>query len=199
LLAQLREGGAAQELSAARAAELLARARPVGAADREPKRLCGELLDEVRQLDKKLVELRQRTVAAVSESGTSVTKIYGVGPTCAAIFVGHTEGCTLRIQRLSSDNAGLPRSSPWAARSPSCSSATSWQCYSARWHDPGNPRPIVPCWPHWPDCSVVSGGVVSLVTPATLMRWHRDPVARSWTYPSSVHPSGCAFSPQKLV
>jgi len=92
LLAQLREGGAAQELSAARAAELLARARPVGAADREPKRLCGELLDEVRQLDKKLVELRQRTVAAVSESGTSVTKIYGVGPTCAAIFVGHTGG-----------------------------------------------------------------------------------------------------------
>jgi hypothetical protein len=35
------------------------------------------------------------------------------------------EGCTLRIHRLSSGSACLPRSSAWAARSRSCSSAGS--------------------------------------------------------------------------
>jgi len=92
LLAQLTEGGAPQELSAARAGEFLARVRPVGAADHERKRLCGELLDEIRHLDKMLVELRRRTLTAVAASGTTVTDIYGVGPTCAAILVGHTSG-----------------------------------------------------------------------------------------------------------
>jgi transposase len=92
LLAQLREGGAPQELSADRATEFLARVRPVGAADHERKHLCGELLDEIRHLDEQLAELRGRTVAAVSASGTTVTEIYGVGPACAAIIVGHTGG-----------------------------------------------------------------------------------------------------------
>ena len=31
-------------------------------------------------------------MAAVSASGTTVTDIYGVGPTCAAILVGHSGG-----------------------------------------------------------------------------------------------------------
>jgi transposase len=92
LLAQLREGGAPQQLSADRAAEFLARVRPGGAADSERKRLCRELLDEIRHLDQQLVGLRRRTVAAVSASGTTVTDIYGVGPACAAILVGHTGG-----------------------------------------------------------------------------------------------------------
>jgi pyruvate/2-oxoglutarate dehydrogenase complex dihydrolipoamide acyltransferase (E2) component len=69
LLAQLREGGAPQQLSADRAREFLARVRPGGAADSEGKRLCGELLDEIRHLDQQLVELRRRTVSAVSASG----------------------------------------------------------------------------------------------------------------------------------
>jgi hypothetical protein len=92
LLAQLREGGAPQELSADRAGEFLARVRPVGAADLERKRLCGELLDEIRHLDKMLADLRRRTVTAVAASATTVTDVYGVGPTCAAILVGHTGG-----------------------------------------------------------------------------------------------------------
>ncbi len=92
LLAQLQEGGAPQRLSADRAGEYLARVRPVGVADCERKRLCGELLDEIGQLDQKLAELRRRTAIAVAASATTVTDVYGVGPTCAAIFIGHTGG-----------------------------------------------------------------------------------------------------------
>lgn len=92
LLAQLREGGAPPRLSAERASEFLAQVRPVGVADRERKRLCGELLDEIRHLDQMLADLRQRTTTAVAASATTVADVYGVGPTCAAILVGHTGG-----------------------------------------------------------------------------------------------------------
>lgn len=102
--------------------------------------------------------------------------------------------------------AGLPRSSVWFVRSPSCSSvgsltscglglhptrktsrspccATSWQCYAVRSRGPvladrsrraGHSRPF----------SQSDRWGVFLVTPATLPRWHRDLVARSWTYPN---------------
>jgi transposase len=92
LLAQLREGGAPQELSADAAAEFLARVRPVGAANVERKRLCGEHVEEIRRLDDALIELRRRTVAAVNASGTTVTDVYGVGPIGAAILLGQTGG-----------------------------------------------------------------------------------------------------------
>ena len=92
LLAQLREGGASRGLSADRAAEMLRRIRPVGPADVERKRQCSEHLGELRRLDAQLVELRTRTVEAVSASATTVDEVHGVGPLGAAIIVGHTGG-----------------------------------------------------------------------------------------------------------
>ncbi len=92
LLAQLREGGATKGLSADRAAHLLRRIRPVGAADIERKRQCTEHLAELRRLDAQLVELRKRTVEAVLASGTTVSEVHGVGPLMAAVIVGHTGG-----------------------------------------------------------------------------------------------------------
>ena len=102
----------------------------------------------------------------------------------SAVPRSHREGCTLRIRALSSGFAGLPRSSAWAARSPSCSSAgsltsfgsalrptrrtsrspcsaTSWPCYVARWHGLGTPRPTAPCWPRWPGFSAAIAGASS--------------------------------------
>jgi transposase len=92
LLAQLREGGAPKDLSADRAAAYLATVQPAGPADVERKRICLELVDEIGHLDTQLTELRRRTVTAVTASATTVTDIYGVGATCAAIIVGHTGG-----------------------------------------------------------------------------------------------------------
>ncbi len=92
LLAQLREGGASKGLSTDRAAQLLRRIRPAGPADAERKRQCVEHLAELRRLDAQLVELRERTVEAVSASQTTVDEVHGVGPLMAAVIVGHTGG-----------------------------------------------------------------------------------------------------------
>jgi transposase len=92
LLAQLRAGGAPKALSAERAAELLADVCPAGGADDERKRICLDLVDEIGRLDRQLAELHRRTVTAVTASATTVTDVYGVGPTGAAIIVGHTGG-----------------------------------------------------------------------------------------------------------
>jgi transposase len=92
LLAQLQEGGLPRALSADRAAALLTATHPVGAADVERKRIGLELVDEISRLDTQLADLRRRTVAVVAGSATTVTDVYGVGPTCAAIIVGHTAG-----------------------------------------------------------------------------------------------------------
>lgn len=94
------------------------------------------------------------------------------------------EGCTHRICASSSGYAGLPRSSGWAVRSPSCSSAgsltssdsarrptrrtsrspcsdTNWPCYVVKWHVLGTRRPIAPCWPRSPVFSVAIAGASS--------------------------------------
>ena len=92
LLTQLREGGVPKALSADRASAVLTTVDPSGAADVERKRICLELVDEIGRLDTQLAELRRRTVTAVTASATTVTDVYGVGPTCAAIIVGHTGG-----------------------------------------------------------------------------------------------------------
>ncbi len=88
-MTQLREGGASKGLSADRAAEITRRIRPVGAADVERKRQCVEHLGELRRLDAQLVELRKRTVDAVSASDTTVVEVHGIGPLMAAVIVGH--------------------------------------------------------------------------------------------------------------
>jgi hypothetical protein len=95
--------------------------------------------------------------------------------------------------------AGLPRSAVWVVPSASCSSvssltscalglhptrktsrspccATSWQCYTARSHDPGTRRPIAACWPLSPVFSIATSGGCS---------WSRQPRGSAGTGTSS--------------
>jgi transposase len=88
LLRELRPGGAPRQLSARKAARLLAEVGAETAADRERLRQAQELLEEVRALDHKLAENKRRMQAAVRAHGSRLLKLRGVGPVVAATLLG---------------------------------------------------------------------------------------------------------------
>jgi transposase len=90
VLCLLIAGGLTKNLSAGRAGTELRKLRPTDAVAVERKRLAMELLADVRRVDRELVELRARIVAAVAASGTSLLDVYGVGPIVAAHLLGYT-------------------------------------------------------------------------------------------------------------
>jgi transposase len=63
------------------------RARPKHPAGRVRRRLASELVRDVRALDRRIAELDERIGVEVETSGTTLTKIFGVGPILAAKIV----------------------------------------------------------------------------------------------------------------
>jgi transposase len=94
LLCDLTPGGANRELSAARAAALLRRVRPITVVDVERKRIARELLADVRRLDRQIKTASQAIRTAVRDHGTTLTEVYGVGPVLAAKLLGHAGDIT---------------------------------------------------------------------------------------------------------
>ncbi|MDQ4096794.1 MAG: IS110 family transposase [Actinomycetota bacterium] len=90
LLCLLKAGGMGRELTAARAAMVLAGIRPTDAVGVERKRICAEIVADVRRLDARIADVRARIVVAVAASKTTVTDVFGVGPVGAALILGHT-------------------------------------------------------------------------------------------------------------
>ena len=88
LLCVLIEGGTGRSLTVARAEELLASVHADGPITTERLTTAGHLLDEVRVLDAARQEVRQRHLAAIEASKTTVTEVYGIGPLMAAIIIG---------------------------------------------------------------------------------------------------------------
>ena len=88
LLRDLLPGGVARSLSADRAARILRGIRPKGASARLRRRLASEVLRDVRTLDRKIADLGGRIEAEVRASGTTLTRIFGVGPILAATIIG---------------------------------------------------------------------------------------------------------------
>jgi transposase len=89
-LAELAPGGIAKELNASDAVELLARIQPASPVEQTRYDLAAELLDDVRRLDAQLKASHKRIRDAVRASGTSVTDLFGVGPTIACSLIGYT-------------------------------------------------------------------------------------------------------------
>ena len=88
LLMELIPSGAPRKLTAAKAKALLATVRPREVAGRTRRQLAADLIDDVSGLDKKLTDLDRRLKAAVVATGTTVTKIKGVGVVTAAVILG---------------------------------------------------------------------------------------------------------------
>jgi transposase len=90
VILELVPGGYMGEICASKVARLLEAFEPAGAIAAARKELAEELLGDLRRLDTQLAELKERLAAVVAASGTTTTKIFGVGPVAAAIIVGLT-------------------------------------------------------------------------------------------------------------
>ena len=89
VLTHLVPGGAARNLSADRAAELLRGLRLRDPAAKTLRALATDLISEVRQLDRRITKAANDIQTAVSASGTALTHLYGIGTLTAATILAH--------------------------------------------------------------------------------------------------------------
>jgi transposase len=118
LLMDLVPGGARRNLTAKRAAALLASVTPAGQPAVTRWQLATDLVADVRQLEERIAAVEVRIKAAVAQSNTSLVQLFGVGrcwppPSSArsAMFAGSPANIT---------SPPTPAPSPWrppAARS----------------------------------------------------------------------------------
>jgi transposase len=88
LLMDLVPDGARRNLTAKRAAALLAAVTPASEPAVIRWQLAADLIADVRQLDERIAAVEARIKAAVTQANTSLLELFGVGPVLAARFLG---------------------------------------------------------------------------------------------------------------
>jgi transposase len=88
LLVDLVPGGARRNLTADAADALLSQVVPTGAPATTRWQLAGDLVADVRDLDRRIAAVEERITAAVKQSKTSLVELFGVGPVLAAKLLG---------------------------------------------------------------------------------------------------------------
>jgi transposase len=88
LLVDLVPGGARRNLTAKRAAALLAAVTPAGGPAVTRWELAADLIADVRQLEQRIAAVEARIKTTVAQSNTSLVQLYGVGPVLAAKLLG---------------------------------------------------------------------------------------------------------------
>ncbi len=88
LFLELIPGGARTELSAAHATKLLDELEITDIAGRTRVELARDHITDIERLDAKIKTAGKHIAAAVKESKTTVTEVYGVGPANGALILG---------------------------------------------------------------------------------------------------------------
>jgi len=89
LLGELHPGGIASEMTVTKANALLSGVEPVDEVTRFRLLISAELVEDITRLDASLKASKKRVKVAVEASGTTITDLYGIGPICAAMIIGH--------------------------------------------------------------------------------------------------------------
>jgi transposase len=89
LLGELHPGGIASEMTVTKAEDLLSGVEAVDEVTRCRLLIAVELVEDITRLDASLKASKKRVKVAVLASGTTVTDVYGIGPICAAMIIGH--------------------------------------------------------------------------------------------------------------
>ena len=88
VLTNLIPAGASRDLTAERAAELLRGIRPRDTAGRTLRSLATDLVAEIRQLDRRIAKAAADIQTAVTDSGTTLTDLCGIGALTAGKILG---------------------------------------------------------------------------------------------------------------
>ena len=88
LLRELIPGGAPVQLTAEHALELVSDLRPEDPAGKMRLEIALEHIEDIMRLDRKIDDCNRRVVTEVKNSGTTLTRVYGIGPINAAVILG---------------------------------------------------------------------------------------------------------------
>lgn len=88
LLRELIAGGAPRQLSAEKAFDLLDDLKPNDPANEMRLEIALDHIEDVMRLDRKIDDYNRRIVTEIKNSGTTLTRLYGVGPINAAVILG---------------------------------------------------------------------------------------------------------------
>lgn len=88
VLCEIIPGGVPENITANRAAAIPGAHQPASLAGRAWHDLASDHLADLRRIDALLSQARTKLTAAARTSGTSLTKVLGVGPIVAATVIG---------------------------------------------------------------------------------------------------------------
>jgi hypothetical protein len=156
--------GVSRRITAGHAARVLEQVTPSGAVAQVRRDLAADFLDDLRRIDTQMRETKKRLTAAVQESGTTLTEIFGVGPVIAAVAVVSARPVTLTGSPAGT--ASLPVTAPRRSRFPPAT-ARFTGCPGA-----ATGASTTPCtWPRSPR----SASITATAAPTTTRKW---PTAR---------------------